>query len=106
VRITLDDALAARLRTEASRRGLTLKEALRLLVLRALSLPDGGGGEQRRLRVRTFRSPLRPGVDPSALNRLADDLDKGPSAGRSFARLAGAVRGPRSLSKRKGFRKP
>jgi predicted transcriptional regulator len=48
----------------------------------------------------------RAGVSQSQLIREQIEKVKAENAGRAFMRLAGAVRGPKDLSRRKGFSKP
>ena len=47
----------------------------------------------------------RTGVSQGQLIREQIETAKAKSAGRAFMRLAGTVRGPKDLSRRKGFSK-
>ncbi len=48
----------------------------------------------------------RTGISQGQLIREQIEKAKASSANRAFMRLAGSVRGPRDLSRRKGFSKP
>lgn len=48
----------------------------------------------------------RAGVSQGQLIREQIEKAKAENAGRAFMRLAGAVRGPKDLSRRKGFSNP
>lgn len=73
--LTLDDDLAARLKELAHRRGITFKEALNSVLRRGLTAPESSGRRVKPFRVRTFRSPFQPGVDPMKLNQLSDEIE-------------------------------
>ena len=73
--LTLDDDLAARLKEFAHRKGISFKEALNSALRRGLTAPEGSGRRPRPFRVRTFRSPFQPGVDPMKLNQLSDEVE-------------------------------
>lgn len=73
--LTLDDDLAARLKDLAHRKGITFKEALNSVVRRGLSAPEKSGRRPKPFRVRTFKSPFQPGVDPLKLNQLSDEIE-------------------------------
>jgi hypothetical protein len=73
--LTLEDDLAAKLKEFARRRRLSFKDAVNSILRRGLTTQDAGRRVPKRFRVRTFRSPLRPGVDPLKLNQLADELE-------------------------------
>ena len=49
------------------------------------------------------KTAARTGVSQGQLVREQLEKAKGAGAGRAFLRLAGAIRGPKDLSKRKGF---
>lgn len=72
--LTLDPDVSELLEEEMHRRRVSFKEAVNDALRRALS-PGGGQRERRPYRVRTFKSRLRPGYDPSGFNRLADELE-------------------------------
>ena len=48
----------------------------------------------------------RTGISQGQLVREQIEKAKAATASRAFLRLAGSVRGPRDLSRRKGFSKP
>ena len=72
--LTLDDDVAEKVKQLAEKRKLPFRRVLNDLLRRALA------GQTQRARsapfeVQTFRSALRPGVDPLKLNQLLDDLE-------------------------------
>ena len=72
--LTLDDDVADKLKRLAEQRRVPFRSVVNELLRRALS----GQGPQRRpepFRVETFTSAFRPGVDPSKLNQLSDELE-------------------------------
>ncbi len=72
--LTLDDDVAALLREEAHRSKRPFKQVVNQAIrlgLRAASGPT----EPRPFRVRARRLGLRPGIDPTKLNQLADELE-------------------------------
>lgn len=73
--LTLDDDLVAMLKEMAHRKGTTFKEAVNTAIRRGLTAPSPSTSKAKRVRVKTFRSAFRPGVDPLRLNQLADDLE-------------------------------
>jgi hypothetical protein len=73
--LTLDDDLVVKLKDFARRRRLSFKDAINSILRRGLSAQDVGRRAPKPFRVRTFRSPLRAGVDPLKLNQLADELE-------------------------------
>ena len=72
--LTLDDDLAVRLRELARSRGVSFKEVVNETLRRGLSV-QVTGEDAPPYRVKPFRSPLRPGIDPLRLNQLVDDLE-------------------------------
>lgn len=73
--LTLDDDVAAKLKDLARRRNLTFKEAVNAVLRRGLVAQQPGTRALPRVELKTFCSPLRPGVDPLRLNALVDDLE-------------------------------
>ena len=73
--VTLDDDVAAKLEELARRQRLSFKEVLNSVIRRGLSSPSRSGKSKTPYRVATFRSALRPGVDPLRLNQLNDDIE-------------------------------
>lgn len=72
--LTLDDDVADKLKRLAEQRRVPFRRVVNELLRRALS----GQGPRRRsepFRVETFTSAFRPGVDPSKLNQLSDELE-------------------------------
>lgn len=73
--VTLDDDVAAKLDALARRQRLSFKEVLNTVLRRGLSSARGGGKDATPYSVETFRSALRPGVDPLRLNQLNDEIE-------------------------------
>jgi hypothetical protein len=71
--LTLDDDLARRLKDLAHRQRQPFKQVVNTVLRRGLAAQDQPRSESP-FRVRTFRSGLRPGVDPLKLNQLVDEL--------------------------------
>ena len=72
--LTLDPDVAEGLRQEIRRTGKTFKAA----VNDALRAGLGGAGRRpktKRFVVEPFDAGLRPGIDPTRLNQLADELE-------------------------------
>jgi hypothetical protein len=80
--LTLDDDVAARLKELAHRRRATFKDTVNEVIRRGLVAQDAVGIPGEPYRVDTFRSPLRPGIDPLRLNQLLDDLEVDDGAER------------------------
>ena len=72
--LTLEPDVAAKLKELAWRKHISFKEAVDTILRRGLAAAQGGRPGPR-LRVRTFRSGLRPGIDPTKLNQISDDLE-------------------------------
>jgi hypothetical protein len=79
--LTLDAAVAARLKAEARRSGKPFKVVVNEALRRGLDL---GGRSPRapRFRVTPHAFGFKPGVDLDRLNHLVDELDTEASAGR------------------------
>ena len=80
--LTLDDDLAEKMKELAHERGQPFRRIVNDLIRRGL----WGGGRRREeepFRVETFRSALRPGIDPLRLNQLVDELEVTRGARRS-----------------------
>ena len=73
--LTLDDDVARKLKELAHRRRVTFKEVVNDVLRRGLSVRTLLEEEGEPYRVSTFRSGMRPGVDPQRLNQLSDDLE-------------------------------
>lgn len=73
--VTLDDDVAAKLEALARRQRLSFKEVLNTILRRGLSSAHRGSKAATPYRVDTFRSALRPGVDPLRLNQVNDEIE-------------------------------
>ena len=67
-------------------RGLSISEALNLLVREGLSA-GAGAVPPRRYRTKARALDLRPGIDPTRLGKLADEIES-EAASRSLRRPA------------------
>ncbi|MDE0064064.1 MAG: hypothetical protein OXP09_14415 [Gammaproteobacteria bacterium] len=79
--LTIQDDLAAQIEALRKREGLSFKAALNHLLrlgVQAKSAPP----KPRKYRTPTRKLGLRPGIDPTRLNALLDDLETGDFAGR------------------------
>ena len=72
--LTLADELVKALKDLAHERGTSFKQVVNDVLRRGLSTPDRGRCRTRKFRVEPFDSAFRPGVDPTKLNQLIDDL--------------------------------
>ena len=73
--LTLDPDVARLLEEEAHRQRRPFKQVVNDAIRRGLGArPDAGALAP--FRVEPHRTALRPGVDPRALNRLADELEE------------------------------
>ena len=70
--VTFDDDVARLIREAQHREGKPFKQVLNEALRRGLVQPTPDASPYR---VRAHHSGVRPGVDRSALNRLADELD-------------------------------
>ena len=78
--VTIDDDLAAQVETLRRREGLSFKAALNHLLrlgVQAKSTPP----KPKRFRTPTRKPGLKPGIDPTRLNALIDDLETADFAG-------------------------
>ncbi len=73
--LTLDEDVAAKLKSVARRRRLSFKEVVNATLRRGLSAQAVSKPREAAYRVQTFRSAFRPGVDPMKLNQLVDELE-------------------------------
>lgn len=71
--MTLDDDVADLLDTAMHREKKPMKQIVNEALRRGLS-PESGK-PRKRYRVRPHRTSLRPGIDPSAFNRLLDEVE-------------------------------
>jgi hypothetical protein len=72
--LTLDADVARMLEEEAHRQRKPFKQVVNEAIRRGLA-PRGSGKRPDAYRVRPHKTSLRPGIDPGALNRLADELE-------------------------------
>ena len=78
--VTIDDDLAAQVETLRRREGLSFKAALNHLLrlgVQAKSTPP----KPKRFHTATRKLGLKPGIDPTRLNALIDDLETADFAG-------------------------
>ena len=78
--VTIEDDLAAQVEAIRRREGLSFKAALNQLLrlgVQAISTPP----KPRRFRTATRKLGLKPGIDPTRLNALIDDLETSDFAG-------------------------
>ena len=80
--LTIDDDLAVRLRDRARQLGVSFKEVVNDTLRKGLSVQVTADREAPPYRVKPFRSPFRPGVDPLRLNQLVDTLEIEPQDDR------------------------
>lgn len=78
--VTIQDDLAAQIEELRKREGLTFKAALNQVLrlgVQAKSAPP----KPKKYRTPTRKLGLKPGIDPTRLNALLDDLDTGDFTG-------------------------
>jgi len=73
--VTLDDDVLRLLRQIMRDEDKTFKQALNDALRNGLSEATPGRRKRRRFRVRPHESPFRPGLDPTRLNQLVDQLE-------------------------------
>jgi hypothetical protein len=76
--LTLDDDVARLLEAEAHRQRRSFKAVVNEALRRGLS--PSGQPKVGTFKVKPVRGSLRRGLDPGALNRLADELDSEQAA--------------------------
>jgi hypothetical protein len=81
--LTLDPDVARMLEEEAHRQRKPFKQVVNDAIRRGLG-PERRS-VSRRYRVRPHKTTLRPGIDPQALNRLADELEEEAAVDRMRA---------------------
>jgi len=72
--LTLDPDVAKLIDAEAHRQRKPVKQIVNDALRRGLA-PEAQSRSRKRWRVRPHRTALRPGIDLTALNRLADELE-------------------------------
>jgi hypothetical protein len=70
--LTLDDDLVARLKDEVHRRRVPFRDVVNEAIRRGLA--GGAVTRKKRVKLRTWKTKLRPGFDPNGFNRLVDEL--------------------------------
>jgi hypothetical protein len=73
--LTLEPDLAAKLKEFAHQRRISFKEAVDTVLRRGFSAQETSQRPRKPYRVETFRSGLMPGIDPTRLNQLNDELE-------------------------------
>jgi hypothetical protein len=81
--LTLDDDVARELRARMRRTGRTLKQLVNAALRRGLRMGEKPARALPRFLVEPFSSAFRPGVDPSRLNQLADEIEAEDFAARA-----------------------
>jgi hypothetical protein len=72
--LTIDDDLAAQIEELRRRKGLSMKNAVNILLREGLK-QQSKPLQSKRFRTKTHTLGLRPGFDPTRLNQLADELE-------------------------------
>ena len=83
--LTIDDDVAAQIEALRKRQGLSLRQAVDLLLRDGLRT-EATKPKARPFRTRTVALGLRPGFDPAKLNQLADELESEAVARKLAAR--------------------
>lgn len=73
--VTLDPEVAEMLKQYAHRRRTSFKAALNELIRRGLSVQVRADGKRPGFVVRPHSGGFRPGIDPTKLNQLVDQLE-------------------------------
>ena len=73
--LTLEEELAHRLKKIARTTGKSFKAVVNEAIRRGLSLGEGPLEGQERFHVEPKACGFRPGIDPTKLNQLYDDLE-------------------------------
>lgn len=81
--LTIDDDVAAEIEALRKRQGLSLRQAVDLLLRNGLRT-EATKPKARAFRTRAVALGLRPGFDPAKLNQLADELES-EAVGRKLA---------------------
>ena len=83
--VTLDADTEALIREEMGKRRLSFKATLNEAIRHGLKRANSQG-KPSRYRVQTFSSGFQPGIDPTKLNKFADQLEAGEYLRRSRRR--------------------
>jgi len=81
--LTLEDDLALKLKELARSTDRNFKEVVNDAIRKGLSLGEPPPADQERFVVRARACGFRPGVDPTKLNQLYDDLEMEDLRGES-----------------------
>ena len=93
--LTLDNDVASRLREEAARQGVPFKQVVNRAI--RLGLRAASGDQERApVRGRPHAFGLKPGIDPTKLGQLADELETEAFRERAAERGAGQPRARRA----------
>ncbi len=87
--LTLDDDVARELEAEMRQSGRTLKQVVNAALRRGLRVGEKPLRAPPRFVVEPFSSAFQPGVDPSKLNQLVDELEVEGFAARVPRRRGG-----------------
>lgn len=82
--LTLDADVAHMLEQEAHRQRKPFKQVVNEAIRRGLAQP-ARGPTAKRYRVEPHRTTVKPGFDPSAFNKLADELEEESVLARAVA---------------------
>jgi hypothetical protein len=83
--LTLDPDVAHMLEQEAHRQRKPFKHVVNEAIRRGLA-PTARGTTAKRYRVKPHKTTLKPGFDPAAFNKLADELEDESVLARAVAR--------------------
>lgn len=72
--LTLEPDLATKLKEFAHQKRISFKEAVDTVLRRGFAAQEGSR-PKKPFKVRTFKSGLLPGIDPTKLNQLNDELE-------------------------------
>jgi hypothetical protein len=73
--VTIDDEVARLLKEAMHRQRTNFKEALNSALRRGLTTPATPPTSRKRFTVKASNLGLRPGIDPTSLNKLAAELE-------------------------------
>jgi hypothetical protein len=80
--LTLDDDVATKLTKLSQQQKQSFRRVVNEVLRKGLASRQGERRKPRAFHVQTFRSAFRPGIDPSKLNALVDDLEVQDGLGR------------------------
>ena len=73
--LTIEDDVAKELKAEVRQSGRSFKDVVNAALRRGLRSGQKPGRGLPPFKVEPFTSPFQPGVDPTRLNQLLDDLE-------------------------------